>query len=375
MKKILIYAYTEFNLGDDLFIKVLCERYPDTEFRICAPRLYKLCFKEIKNLKVYSSDSILLRGIGYICRKLKIHNVAQKYLVNQSDGVVHIGGSIFMQAENWVEHFKHAESIRNKDKPYYLLGSNFGPYTDTEYYDEHKRMFKDYTDICFREQYSYDLFDDLDNVRLAPDIIFQLDPPAAHSKSEDYIVLSVIQPSAKGLNGFDNLYYEKMKELAIYFIEKGYAVHFMSFCEHEGDQLAIEKIQSLIDPAYMSAIQVHLYKTNMEEVLSILAHSSFIVASRFHAMILGWVFQKPVFPVAYSNKMINVMEDVGFEGLYADFTTLELMQPEQVYESMTTYRLDVTPQTKHAEKHFEHLDSYLSLYERTIRYESQAEHS
>lgn len=375
MKKMLIYAYTEFNLGDDLFIKVLCERYPDTQFIICAPRLYKLCFKEIPNLKVYPSDSLLLRGIGYICRKLKIHNVAQKYLVNQTDGVVHIGGSIFMQAENWFEHFKHAEAIRNKKKPYYLLGCNFGPYTDTEYYEEHKRMFRDYTDICFREEYSYDLFADLDNVRLAPDIIFQLEPPVTPGPSEDYIVLSVIQPSAKGLKGFDNLYYEKMKELAIYFIEKGYAIHFMSFCEHEGDQFAIEQIQSLIPPAYQSATQVHLYKTNMEEVLTILAESSFIVASRFHAMILGWLFDTPVFPVAYSKKMINVMEDAGFKGLYADFTTLEQIQPEQVFNSMTAYIMDVSLQKIQAKKHFEHLDTYLSLYERTIRYESQAEHS
>lgn len=375
MKKMLIYAYTEFNLGDDLFIKVLCERYPDTKFRICAPRLYKQCFKELPNLKVYPSDSLLLRGIGYICRKLKIHNVAHKYLADHSDGVVHIGGSIFMEADHWAEHFKNAEVIRNQNKPYYLLGSNFGPFTNQEYYDEHKRIFKDYTDICFREQYSYDLFKDLDNVRLAPDIIFQLDPPDIPNEPENYIVLSVIKPSAKGLNGFDNLYYEKMKELAIYFIEKGYAVHFMSFCEHEGDQLAIEEIQRLIGPSYKDAIQVHLYKTNMEEVLSVLANASSIVASRFHAMILGWVFNKPVFPVAYSKKMVNVMEDVGFTGLYADFNTLEQVQPAQIFESMITCSMDVTLQAKQAERHFEHLDTYLPLYERGIRYESQAEHS
>lgn len=375
MKKMLIYAYTEFNLGDDLFIKVLCERYPDTQFRICAPRLYKLCFKDLKNLKVYPSDSFFVRGINFITRRLKIHNVLQKYLVDHSDGVVHIGGSIFMQADHWKEHFNKAEVIRNKRKPYYLLGSNFGPYTDTEYYEEHKRIFKDYTDICFREKYSYDLFDDLDNVRLAPDIIFQLDPPEDLRGHDDYIVLSVIKPSSKGLNNFDNFYYEKMKDIAIYFIQKGYAVHFMSFCEHEGDQQAIEEILKLMGSEYEAETKVHLYKTNIEEVLSVLAQSSFVVASRFHAMILGWVFNKPVFPVAYSKKMINVMEDASFDGLYTDFDTLEDIQPEQVFECMHTNRINIFPQIKYAEKHFENLDDYLSLYERRIRYESQAEHS
>jgi len=296
-------------------------------------------------------------------------------MANHCDGVVHIGGSIFMQAELWTEHFKNAETIRNKNKPYYLLGANFGPYTDEDYYEEHKRIFKDYTDICFREKYSYDLFEDLDNVRLAPDIIFQLDPPELHHEPEDYIVISVIKPSAKGLDGFDNLYYEKMKELAIYFIEKGYAIHFMSFCEHEGDQQAIEEIQSLISPAYRDSIQALFYKTNMEEVLSVLAHSSFVVASRFHAMILGWVFNKPVFPVAYSKKMINVIEDAQFKGLYTDFATLEQLQPAQVFESLNNHYMNITQQAKQAERHFEQLDTFLSLNEGRIRYESQAEHS
>lgn len=73
--------------------------------------------------------------------------------------------------------------------------------------------------------------------------------------------------------------------------------------------------------------------------------------------------------------MINVMKDVGFTGLYADFNTLEQVQPAQIFESMITCSMDVTLQTKQAERHFEHLDTYLSLYERGIRYESQAEHS
>jgi len=69
------------------------------------------------------------------------------------------------------------------------------------------------------------------------------------------------------------------------------------------------------------------------------------------------------------------MEDAHFNGLYTDFDTLNDIQPEQVFECMTTNRINISPQIKYAEKHFEHLDDYLSLYERRIRYESQAEHS
>ncbi|MEK5234326.1 polysaccharide pyruvyl transferase family protein [Paenibacillus sp. FSL L8-0470] len=367
MKKMMVSAYTEFNLGDDLFIKVLCERYPDTRFMIIAPRLYKLVFKDIKNLKVYASDSVLFRGINYVFRKLKLHNnFLQRFLGDQSDGTVHIGGSIFMQGEHWAEYVANAEAMRNKSKPYYLMGANFGPFTDDEYYQVHRRIFPEYTDVSFREQYSYDLFKDLGNVRMAPDIIFQLKYKANETSSGhkppagQTIAISVIKPSSKNLSSFDNLYYEKMKDVAVYFIKQGYAVHFMSFCQHEGDQEAIGQILGLIPAEFQEQTHVHLYKTNIDDILAALAGASCIVASRFHAMILGWVFDKPVFPVAYSSKMVNVMQDAYFTGKYTDFAHLSELTPEEVYDSMATNRLDVTLQANQAEKHFEQLDAYLS---------------
>lgn len=219
-----------------------------------------------------------------------------------------------MQGEQWEEYVAGAEALRNKSKPYYLMGANFGPYKDEAYYQQYREIFQNYADVSFREQYSYDLFKDLDNVRLAPDIIFQLKysggkAPVVTGKT---LAISVIKPSSKALDGFDNLYYEKMKDVAIYFIQQGYDVHFMSFCQHEGDQEAISLILNLIPAELQAHTHAHLYKTDMDEILAVLSGASCIVASRFHAMILGWVFGKPVFPVAYSNKMINVMQDAYF---------------------------------------------------------------
>ncbi|MNI72671.1 Polysaccharide pyruvyl transferase [compost metagenome] len=134
----------------------------------------------------------------------------------------------------------------------------------------------------------------------------------------------------------------------------------MSFCQHEGDQEAITRILGLIPAAYQGQVHVHLYKTDIDDILAALAGADFIVASRFHAMILGWVFGKPVFPIAYSKKMINVMQDAYFDGSYTDFPHLAELTPEMVYASMTTNKIDVTLQANQAAKHFEQLDAYLS---------------
>jgi colanic acid/amylovoran biosynthesis protein len=360
MKKIMIYAYTQFNLGDDLFIKILCERYPKTKFVLLAPRKYKLCFKELENIKFYSSDSIVIRGINYILGKVKKYGNFRKILANRCDAIVQIGGSLFMEGKNWWEQFDYTKNSTITGKPYFLLGANFGPFKDKEYYYKHKELFENYTDICFREKYSFNLFKDLSNVRMADDIIFQIKKQDFNEQDTNNIVISVIKPSYReSLSGYDKIYYSKIKEIAIYFIERGFEVTLMSFCEFEGDNEAVDNIIKSIPNQYLEKLKKHYYTINIEQTIYLISSSSFVVASRFHAMILGWVFNKPVFPIVYSNKMINVMDDVGFNGLYTDYTNIDNIEPEQVFNSFKNSSINVSNQVKSAEKHFEKLDEFL----------------
>ncbi|WP_142339109.1 polysaccharide pyruvyl transferase family protein [Priestia megaterium] len=359
MKRVMIYAYTQFNLGDDLFIKVLCERYPNTNFVLYAPSRYKITFKEINNITFYPSDSIINRGVNYLFRKLGLNEVIRRILVRRCNAVVQIGGSLFIQGENWKGILEHTEAMKPKDKPFYLLGTNFGPYSNSDFYESYKEIFRNYTDICFRDQYSYNLFKDLNNTRLADDVIFQLKTQQIR-KQENNIIISVIKPSIREhLSQYDEIYYNKIKDIAIYFIEKGYYVTLMSFCELEGDKEAVENIVDLIPSEFSVRVKKHYYTTNIEDTLNLIAQSSFIVATRFHSMILGWVFNKPVFPIIYSEKMTNVMKDVGFKGLFTDFKNINSVKPEQVFECIQMNLLDVSKQVKRAEGHFEKLDKYL----------------
>ncbi|WP_342043001.1 polysaccharide pyruvyl transferase family protein [Bacillus sp. OTU2372] len=360
MKKVMIHAYTEFNLGDDLFIKILCERYPNTEFVLYAPRQYKELFKNIKNISFSPSDLLVIRGTNFILRKFKVPNFFRSLAANGCDGAVYIGGSLFIQEDNWNKHLENTKSMMIKDKPFFLLGANFGPFSDQQFYNKYKELFKQYADICFREKHSYELFKDLDNVRVADDIIFQLKTQPLREEDKN-IVISVIKPSFREeLSHFDEIYYQKMKDTAVYFIEKGYRVTLMSFCEYQGDVEAIEKITSLIPKQYLNKVDSYSYKLDIEEPLEIIGKANFIVATRFHSMILGWIYNKPVFPIVYSKKMTNVMTDVGFNGLYAELKNIGELKPEDIFEGMQTNLIDVAKQVKDAERHFEVLDQYVS---------------
>lgn len=359
MKKVMIYAYTQFNLGDDLFIKILCERYPDTTFMLYAPSGYKQTFKELANIRIIPSEKLIFKGLNFLFRRFHIYSFTRRLIAKSCNMAIQIGGSLFIQGENWREELNHNKTMQLKDKPFFLLGANFGPFSDKAFFKEYKELFRTYTDICFRENYSYDLFSDLPQVRMADDIIFQLKEPAT-AKQEKRVVLSVIKPSIrKHLAGCDTVYYQKMTEIAVFFIEKGYHVTLMAFCGMEKDDEAVEMIMGQIPPGYKNSITKHFYRSNIDETLNLLATSSFIVASRFHAMILGWVMNKRVFPIVYSNKMTNVMQDAGFTGAYTDFSTIQTLEAEAVFASMQTNIMDVTQQVQCAEKHFEVLDHYL----------------
>ncbi|RFU65821.1 polysaccharide pyruvyl transferase family protein [Peribacillus glennii] len=360
MKKVMVYAYTTFNLGDDLFIKVLCERYPNTKFYLYAPKEYKTLFKEKNNVTIVPRDSFMIRGINFALKAFKTKAFFRRLAAQSCDMGVYIGGSLFIQGEKWREALQNVRNMRVGNKPFFLLGANFGPFQDRDFYLEYKELFKDYTDICFREKYSYDQFNDLPNVRMASDILFQMRREGINQEKNNHIVMSVIKPSRKNLANYDEVYYKKMKDIAVYFIERGYEVTLMSFCELEGDKEAVETIVDRIPDQYVTMVNKHFYKWNIEETLEIIAKSSFGVATRFHAMILGWVYNKPVFPIVYSDKMTNVMNDVGFKGNYTDFSSIDSLKAEDVFKSMETNVIDVSNQAINAEKHFEVLDNYLS---------------
>lgn len=356
----MVYAYTKLNLGDDLFIKILSERYPNTMFYLYAPKEYKQLFKDINNIKVFSKNNPIYRLINLFSRMINYDNLLiRTLLAKKSHASVHIGGSLFIQDERWKKRYEDYKHLQFNGKPFFLLGANFGPFEDEDYYLCYKELFKQYTDICFRENYSYELFSKLPNVRKADDIIFQLKTKPSKNDNRN-VAISVIKPSIrKYLSNYDEIYYKKIKDITIYFIDKGYTVSLMSFCESEGDREAIQEIMKILPDDKLDMVKAHYYKYNIDGTLKVIEESDFIIASRFHSMILGWISNKPVFPIVYSNKMTNVMDDVGFQGFYTDFNNIEKLKPSDVYESMKSNLISVSKQIKNSEGHFKLLDRYL----------------
>ena len=302
MKKIMVYAYTKVNLGDDLFIKILCDRYPNAKFRICAPSQYKDIFKNTKNLRCYSSESFLVRSINFLARTLfKNINFFEKLMASRCDAGVYIGGSLFIQGENWENYMNtYIKPKKIKNKPFYLLGA------------------------------------------------------------KNQVAISVIKPSYREkLKGYDSIYYNKVKDIALEYINNGIKVVFISFCKSEGDEDAIENIIGRIPDKCKDKVEKYHYRGNIGNIMDLLSESKYIVATRFHAMILGWVFNKYVLPIVYSSKMTNVMNDVGFEGIYTCIENINDFDVKDIIDKIGLNKINISNQIINSEKHFEYLDKYI----------------
>ena len=338
--KIFVNAYLENNLGDDLFMDILVNRYPNHEF-------YALT-----NCYETNNNNVHLIKNKYLIKIIRKFNL-KPLVANKLDMAITIGGSVFMETNS-----KHNFSLGSN--PYYILGSNFGPYKTKEYFNNAHEFFKSAEDVCFREKYSYNLFSDLSNVRCASDIIFSLDVSNVRSTNNKKVVFSIISCRDKMNSTYTENYEKAIINLAKFFVKKGYEICFMSFCKLEHDEEAIENILTKCDEGVKEKVTTYYYRGNRKEAIEILADSQIIIGGRFHANILGMVLGKTVIPMMYSDKTKNVLEDMKYEGKIIDIRNLQDFDASSIIkEKDLQYKQDISFQIKDAQNHFYKLDKIL----------------
>lgn len=358
-KRIYVKAYLNYNLGDDLFVKILLDRYyKDENTYIIYTRKKYNTFNKRLNILSGLGRRILNKTIKLISAERTSY---ENILMKNSDLTVLIGGSMYIESNS----NKNKKYLIGGGKPYYILGSNFGPYKTEEFYNKFYKVFENAKDVCFREKYSYDLFNTLPNVRYASDIVFSLKTDELKIVDNKKVIISIIDCQRKLSAEYKEQYENKMIELINFFDKMKYDITLMSFCKAEGDEeeikLIIDKIK---DNELKSRINTYFYDGNIEEALNVIANCRIVVGSRFHANILGLVMNKSIIPIAYSDKTLNTLKDMNFQGKVFDIRDMKNFNIDFLTEEDLNYKLDVSFQKKDAEKHFEKLDKVLERREK-----------
>ena len=134
----------------------------------------------------------------------------------------------------------------------------------------------------------------------------------------------------------------------------------MSFCKYEGDEQAIDDIlNSIGENNIKNNINKYKYSGNIDEALFVINSSKIVVGSRFHANIIGLTLGKKILPIAYSDKLINALNDMGYNGEIFDIRNNKKTNIEKYIESNLNCKNSISNLRKQSTNQFKLLDKLL----------------
>lgn len=358
-----------------MFIHLLCNRYPEQRFVLCGEKRFASIFAGIPNLTYLSRDAFLYKWIfrfvnlpvwiyNKLCKnkekKLPLYRLFE-YVSRHSRNNILISGSAFM--ESGAAPFTGGGDLRNEEsyfalKPH-VIGCNFGPYIHEEFKTFYAERFRQACYVCFREKKSYEMFSG-ENIHYAPDIVFTHPENISGEQQKKHVLLSVMNVEKDGNENemLREAYLKEMVLLVEHLQKQGEKVVLLGFCKEQGDEETIREIKANLQST--SDVSCYCYPdTGYEEALRLLQDAKSVIATRYHAMILGWLFGSQVLPVVYSDKMKNVINDLTPGACYVSVEELDgsgVMV--SLYEKMKvdTHVWDVSDVVAKAQKNFLSLD-------------------
>lgn len=371
-KSVYLTGYKSQNLGDDLFFISILNRYKDTLFLFedISSGYYSNLFKDYKNVTIlpYIQDGLFQRIFGKAIKTINRYWEGQYYSRYQKknkinvDAYVKIGGSIFIEPAKDLATIKWRFIAEKKffDKvPFFYIGSNFGPYNSTSFFSYSEYVIKNINSICFRDSYSFDLFKQYSHVKQAPDVLFGIkDIIPGSKKIHKSLGISLMDFSNRHTIGsFYHSYLESISSYILSQCEKYGVIRLFSFCEPEGDCRAINDLLNLLPEKFVRHIEIVCYNGDAKQFLSKFSEMEFLISTRFHAMVLGFVYGMKTVPIVYSNKITHVLDDIKSQ---VQAIRLEKLNASTLEEAISCSEvINVDNQILNSQKQFSDFDAFI----------------
>jgi colanic acid/amylovoran biosynthesis protein len=358
VKKIYVSAYLNFNFGDDLMVQHLFERYPTTKFIVYAKDYrYRDIFKVYPNVEIKHNIFVDNKYVNYLLNQFPQFDFIFPRRARSFDATVIVGGALFVENKRARKSFIRRSNLITNSPKTFIIGANFGPYESEEFKDKHDELFSRCEDVCFRDEYSFKLFRENPSVREAKDIVFSMSNPVK-SIGNKILGISVIDVLRKCSFQESDEFYRKMAEVATYYIQQGYRIHFFSFCKYEGDEDAIQQILTKLDESMIASCEKVFYSTDINEVLLKIKQLDGMISTRFHAIILGLAFGIPTLPIIYQSKSINMLKSIQFDEDFYSLDEFSGVNAKVIFENLAKYRYQCRL-VEEALSQFQKLDQFL----------------
>ncbi|NLW53367.1 MAG: polysaccharide pyruvyl transferase family protein [Clostridiaceae bacterium] len=300
---IVLDAYLDNNLGDDLMIKILVKHFPQHEFFL------------------YSNSSAVKNTFHGI-ENITVKRIAERKLdFKKADAYVTIGGSRFqlvsLKQKFWrLNRLKQLSRLKRQKIKIATIGSNFGPFSGKFAVKLAEWELRKNDLVTVRDKEAADFlhqFKNVDNYHLADDIVYNLDSIYSRNyPQKSGLGISAYRSIRAPEYNFEN--YKYLAALADQYIRKTRkTVKLFAFdSENENDVVAALHIYDLAEEK--DSYEIIPYLGAEEHFLQEFEACERIVAIRFHSAVLADIFEIPFLPVAYSNKMSNFLNDRGYAG-------------------------------------------------------------
>lgn len=364
--RVYLFACIEKNIGDDLFIKVICERYPNIIFVIAEQAKYG-SLKKIPNLHFSKKLAKWIWATSLLPRnpvKKAIATVLRVFYrigLPRYDVAIDIVGNAFKNINymGWEQSYWIRARVKLA-KRFYLLSTNFGPYNDERWKADFEKIFPQMADVCFRDKYSHALFGHLPNTRLAPDAVISMGKQDTSEKkpyANKVVIISLIDCAftarSKSLHKVANTFESKIVDIANTFLKKGYTVTLLN-SNAEQDRPACDRILNKLNSANVDSFD---YDGNLEDVFDLYRNSSVVIATRLHTIVLAWLYRIPVVPIVYDIKVENMLNTYNFTCDRYNIEKLDTISGEDIYNSFCKYNFVLSNDIiKYAESQFQETD-------------------
>lgn len=308
----MVIGYINMNYGDDLFFDILFKRYKQVDFYFYPPSVllkkYKNIYSKYKNVKFYDNEDEYIRIRKDITDENIPINLFPSILqrAKQVDFYINIGGSIFIQNQNWKRDDRYEIKNILGNKPSFIVGCNFGP-GDKEYINYLKKWFKNFDDVCFRDKYSYDMFKKVKSVRYADDIVLSYKKSYKGRKKRS-VAVSLISVNKEYEDGYLNFHAQLIRK----FININYSINIYVFCYNDNDyNISLKLLDKLTDDEIKS-INIIKYNGDIDYFYKHFSKNSYLIGSRFHSIIMGILNRQKILPISYGDKTSNYLKDMGY---------------------------------------------------------------
>ncbi|OMD37949.1 polysaccharide pyruvyl transferase family protein [Paenibacillus odorifer] len=303
---ILVSAYLDNNIGDDLMIILLSKKFPEHNFYLTSSNsTVKRTFESFDNIIFHELD------------------LSDKYLKKFSV-FLSIGGSLFNDMNGILGGIRRIRRIRvlrlmkKKNIKIATIGCNLGPYKNSIGPLLTKIELKQNSLTTVRDKESFHLiqkFKKVKNYHLAPDIVYNLSNlyELPYGNQQNILGISAYRSTTNHEYNYSN--YIFLASVSDKFIEQtGGIVRLFAFdTENENDLSSAYHIKE--NSLYPDKIQIIPYIGNYIDFIQLMSECSRFISIRFHSAILCEMLKIPFLPIVYSNKMDNYLDDLHFSGI------------------------------------------------------------